>query len=341
MSDQQAEFSLKNCFLFFFLLQFFVFLFFYIGIKKTEHKSQLYTCSEFILKPIQTLSSPKTKSSPQATPILKQKHEITVTPKPTEKTNEAQPEYSELNTTKPREDIEIDIVNPDVKHSPDYTRDFLIDHRCPIANCIEMSLDFKNENDADFNAQPEPEGQTLYTFKLRAKHDDNRSFKYLNAVIKGRSSLSRCSSIGNNTVAVLGFTLSKNPIISTQLGPLIVQDNNVLIGKKGGFKIYRNDKLTKKLLSPNRNFSQYSTQSMAFHLNPNGQLFFKRSGSSQCISYSDDQYFQISTSRQCNFRLEKDPNYSAKFEQSANEHLHVPENNNNNYTLYITNYLCK
>ena len=282
------------------------------------------------------------KNQPSVHPTTKPDlaQEITVPPQGIENTDTKEAQYDELKKIKSEQDPEIDIVNPDVKHSPDYTRDFLIDRQCPIANCIEMSLDFKNKNDAHFNAQPEPEGQTLYTFKLRAKHDDNRSFKYLNAVIKGNASLSRCSSIGNNTVAVLGFTLSKNPIISTQRGPLIVQDNNVLIGKKDGFKIYRNDKLIKKLLSPNRNFSQYSTQSMAFHLNPNGQLFFKRAGSSQCISYSDDQYFQISTSRQCNFRLEKDPNYSAKFEQSANEHLNLPANNDNNHALAIYHKTC-
>ncbi|MCI5071717.1 hypothetical protein MRY82_02085 [bacterium] len=341
MSEQQTEFSLKNCFLFFFLLQFFVFLFFYIGIKKTESKSQLYTCSEFTIKPIETFSSPKTKPSPQSIATLKKEHEIIVTPKPIKKNNGPQPEYSELNTTKPREDTEIDIVNPDVKHSPDYTRDFLINHQCPVINCIEMSLNFKDKNDANFNVQKDADGQNLYTFKIRAKHKDNRSFKFLNAIVQGKLLLSQCSSLGNTNVAVLGFTPSKNPIISTQRGPIIVQDNNVSIGKKEGFKIFRNQKLIQKVTSPKKNLLHKASNSIIFHLNPNGQLFFTRAGSNQCIAYSEKRTFQTSPAKHCNFRLEKDPNHSAKFEQSANEQFHIPANNNNNYTVAIYNKNCR
>ncbi|HMQ09962.1 MAG TPA: hypothetical protein PKC21_03390 [Oligoflexia bacterium] len=317
-------------------------LFFYVGISKTECRPKLYDCPKLrILQSIQPSSVATTQQTPP--PDANQKKDTSIEPiaEITKKNEPPTPNYDELKTIKSEQDPEIDIVNPDVKHSPDYTRDFLIDRRCPIANCIEMSLHFKNENDANFNKQQESDGQSLYTFKIRAKHDDNRSFKYLNAVIKGNSSSSKCSSIGNNTVAVLGFTSSKNPIISTQRGPLIVQDNNILIGKNDGFKIYRNEKLISRLTSPNKNFTQYPIQSIAFHLNSNSQLFFKRAGSNQCINYSNIRHFQISNTQNCNFRLEKDPNYSAKFEQSANEQLYLPANNDSNHALAIHHENCR
>lgn len=175
-------------------------------------------------------------------------------------------------------------------------------NQCPkkIKTCLNMDLNFgsKDSNavllisstDEDYNSQ------SLLYVRGSLKGADQKSYKVL---FKSFAGAIAATDFGQGTVAVLGYSNKKEPILLTDKGELTVKDGSLRVGCKSCIRLI--DKKTKKpkveFDSPTWDLTKLGIKGSSFNYDSKANLYLRHNG--ECLWLKQNDRFEETSSSKC------------------------------------------